>query len=96
MIFTISILAAGASALLVVIAALSRHKKAGSGPLSVVGASGRAHLPLNPEGFVLVEGELWPAVSVTREKIETGQTVRVVGAKATHLEVKLADEEEAQ
>ena len=44
-------------------ATLSRHKKLGSGQPVIIGATGLVNTRLNPEGTVLLNGELWRARS---------------------------------
>ena len=75
-------------ALALFIAALSRHKKAGEGSLNLMGARAIVETTLEPEGSVLVRGELWRARIRTGDKIERGQEVRVVGADRYLLEVE--------
>lgn len=75
-------------ALALFIAALSRHRKAGTGELDLMGARAVVEATLEPEGSVLVRGELWRARSSTGRKIERGQAVRVVGANQYLLEVE--------
>jgi membrane-bound serine protease (ClpP class) len=71
-----------------VITAMSRHKKAGVGELDLVGAMASVATTLEPEGAVLVRGELWRARSRTGANIEPGRAVRVVGASQYLLEVE--------
>ena len=80
-------LAAGLLAALV-ITALSRHKKAAVGDLDLVGAMASVATALEPEGAVLIRGELWRARSRTGATVELGQAVRVVGASQYLLEVE--------
>lgn len=75
-------------ALALFIAALWRHKKAGVGELNLMGARAVVETTLEPEGSVLVRGELWRARIRTGVKIERGQEVRVVGADRYLLEVE--------
>jgi len=79
---------AAALALLAYVVILSRHKKSSRKPLRLAGRVGIVETPLAPEGFVMVDGELWRArlcsgVSVGRER-----RVRVVGARGCALEVE--------
>jgi membrane-bound ClpP family serine protease len=75
-----------ASALYVV--ALSRHKKSGAGELKLLGATAVVETTLEPEGSVLVRGELWRArLPGADDRIERGRRVRVVGASEYLLEV---------
>ena len=70
---------------------LSRHKKSSRFPLRVVGRLASVELPLTPEGFVLLDGELWPARTRTGESVGRGlSNVRVVGASGHRLEVEPA------
>ena len=78
-----------ALALLAYVALLSRHKKTSSRPLRLVGRAASVERPLSPEGFVMVDGELWRArvrgdSTVVRAKVR----VRVVGARGCVLEVE--------
>jgi membrane protein implicated in regulation of membrane protease activity len=87
--FAILIVALVIAALVVVIAS-SRHKKSSRAPLDLVGRVGTIVRDLEPEGAVLVGGELFPARTRTGEKIlrASGARVRVVGARAHFLEVE--------
>jgi membrane-bound ClpP family serine protease len=73
---------------LLYIAALSRHRKAATGELQLVGAFGSVEKVLEPEGSVLVGGELWRARSRTGVTLSRGHRVRVVGASSHLLEVE--------
>jgi membrane-bound serine protease (ClpP class) len=73
---------------LAVIVALSRHKKAATGELNLVGAVAFVETNLEPEGSVLVRGELWRARSHTGATIKSGRDVHVVGARGYLLEVE--------
>jgi membrane-bound ClpP family serine protease len=70
---------------------LSRHKKASRLPLRLVGRLASVETPLTPEGFVMLDGELWPARSCTGESVVQGRAnVRVKGASGCRLEVEPA------
>ena len=86
-IFFAATLAAGMLVALFIVA-MSRHKKAAVGDLDLVGAMASVTTTLEPEGAVLVRGELWRAHSRTGAKIERGRDVRVVGASQYLLEVE--------
>lgn len=59
----------------------SRQKKYSRSPLNLVGRVASVERALEPEGFVLIEGELWRARVRGVESIERGvRRVRVVGA----------------
>lgn len=88
-IFAAIIMLAALSAL--VVAALSRHRKSGTGPFQVLGATGRVTTPLQPEGAVLLNGELWPARAADATTLAQGTTIKVVGAQGSLLLVKSAD-----
>jgi membrane-bound ClpP family serine protease len=84
------VLAAGLVAGLVLalyIILLSRHKKAGAGDVDLLGAMAVVETTLDPEGSVLVRGELWRArlARTTSIRVERGQRVRVVGAGGQYL-----------
>jgi len=83
------VLAAAALALLAYVAHVSRHKKSSTRMPVLVGRVAFVERALEPEGFVLVEGELWRArlrggAGVARER----ESVRVVGASGCVLEVE--------
>ena len=80
-----------AAVLLLVIAALSRHKKSAHAPLNLVGARARVEDELAPEGSVIAEGELWRARTRTGEPLRCGRSVRIVGASGHLLEVEPTD-----
>ena len=62
-----------------VVAALSRHKKAGSGDIKLIGEIATVETRLAPEGTVIVRGELWRARSNDGSVIPSHARVRVVG-----------------
>lgn len=70
------------------IAALSRHKKAATGELHLIGARAVVEKALSPEGSILVGGEMWPARTRAGETLKTGSIVVIVGATGHLLEVK--------
>jgi len=89
LLLSVLILAAAALALLAYVAHVSRHKKSSTRMPTLVGSVATVERTLEPEGFVLVEGELWRArlcggSGVARER----ETVRVVGASGYVLEVE--------
>ena len=45
------------------LAAVSRHKKSGTGDVRLVGSTGLVDTKLDPHGTVLIQGELWRACS---------------------------------
>lgn len=81
-------LAAG-SVLLAYVVHLSRHKKSSRRPLGLLGRAATVERSLEPEGFVLVEGELWRArVRGGAGSALVKTKVRVVGASGCVLEVE--------
>ena len=89
LLLSILVLAAAALALLAYVAHVSRHKKSSERMPTLVGSLATVERALEPEGFVLVDGELWRArmrggVGVAREC----ESVRVVGASGYSLEVE--------
>jgi membrane-bound serine protease (ClpP class) len=75
--------------LLGLIAAASRHKKKALGTLHLIGRVARVETDLQPEGAVIVEGELWRArLSGEAESLSRGKLARVVGANGYLLEVE--------
>ncbi|MFP5208830.1 MAG: NfeD family protein [Acidobacteriota bacterium] len=63
----------------------ARRRKALLGADTMVGSSATAMEPLNPEGHVLVEGEIWRAVA--SENVPSGASVRVIGHEQMLLRV---------
>ena len=85
----LSVLSAFALALVAYVFLSSRHKKSSRLPFDLVGRTASVERPLNPDGFVLVDGELWPARA--RAGLPGGpgrRNVRVVGAAGSTLEVE--------
>jgi membrane-bound serine protease (ClpP class) len=89
LLLSILVLVAAALALLAYVAHVSRHKKSSKRMPTLVGRVAVVERALEPEGFVLVDGELWRArlrgdPGVAGEK----ESVRVVGASGYVLEVE--------
>ncbi|MBC7932128.1 MAG: NfeD family protein [Rubrivivax sp.] len=83
------VLSASVLALLAYVALHSRHKKSSREPLRLVGRVASVEKELRPEGFILVDGELWPARARAGQSIvPVGASVRVVGARGHLLEVE--------
>ena len=83
------VLSAAALALLAHVVHLSRQKKSSRRPLRLVGRVASVEHPLGPEGFVLIEGELWRARVRGVGSVGRGlSNVRVVGASGCVLEVE--------
>ena len=67
----------------------SRQRKYSRSPLNLVGRVASVERALEPEGFVLIEGELWRArVRGGAAVGRGGSRVRVVGASGCVLEVE--------
>ena len=54
-----------------------RHKQGARGEVSLVGQTGTIARDLQPEGAVLVAGEVWPARSRTGRALTRAECVRV-------------------
>lgn len=74
---------------LVQLAWRARRIKHRLGADALVGSRASAMEPLNPEGHVLVEGEIWRAVAP--EPVATGAALRVVGHEQYLLRVEAVD-----
>ena len=61
-------------------------RKPKGGMEGLIGEIGEVKGPIDPEGLIFVQGELWRAVS--EEKIELGEKVEVVGTKGLVLNVR--------
>ena len=77
--FSYLLVALGLAGLLLAIAgiALWKHKKSGTGRIQLLGAKGLAQTELDPEGAVLIAGELWRARSFDGTKIAAQEWVEV-------------------
>ena len=89
LIISLLVLSAPFVALAVYVVHVSRQQKYSRSPLNLVGRVASVERSLEPEGFVLIEGELWRArvrgeAAVGRD----GSKVRVVGASGCVLEVE--------
>jgi membrane-bound serine protease (ClpP class) len=73
---------------LVRLAIRAQKRKARIGADAMVGARATAMEPMEPEGHVLVEGEIWRAVSAN--PVAKGASLRVVGAREMVLQVEPA------
>ena len=74
------------------VAAVSRHKKSGTGFVRLVGATGLVEMKLDPHGTVIIQGELWRACSNDGTGMVTGSRIKVVGTRDHLLLVKLHDQ----
>ena len=73
------------------LAAVSRHKKSGSGDVKLIGSTGLVDTKLDPHGTVLIHGDLWRACSNDGSAIATRSKVSVVGMRDHLLLVRLQD-----
>lgn len=87
----IAVLAIFAALVAVAIVVLSRSKKAGAGDVNLIGAIGQVDETLDPEGSVLVQGELWRARSSDGVAAPSHTRVRVVGFQDHFLLVEICD-----
>jgi len=89
LVLSLLVLSAPAFLLLAYIVHHSRQKKTSLSPLRLVGRVASVERPLDPEGFVLVEGELWRARLRGGGAVAPGgENVRVVGARDCVIEVE--------
>ncbi len=58
------------------------------GKETLIGKTGIARQPLNPDGIVRIEGEEWTAENATGEDIPAGTHIRVVGVDGLRLRVE--------
>lgn len=77
----IAILAFLATLSFLVVIALYRHKKSSQGTVRLVGEIAEANTVLDPEGSVIVHGELWPARSRRGTTFPRATRLRVVAAE---------------
>ena len=77
-------------ALLLFVILMSRHRKAGASGLRTMGMNARVETILNPEGSIILDGELMRArANQGGHPIEPGVIVRVVGASGHLLVVEM-------
>ena len=79
LVLLIAILATVAALATVLVVVLYRHKKASASEIKLIGEIAHVDIKLDPEGTVLVCGELWRAKSNDGAGIATHTRVRVVG-----------------
>ena len=61
------------------LAVLSRHKKSATSAVDIIGATGLVESTLDPEGAVIIKGELWRARARNGSAVQIRDRVRVVG-----------------
>jgi membrane-bound serine protease (ClpP class) len=81
-----AIATAGFFALVVGMAWKTHKQKTVAGIEGFIGASGIARAEISPRGQILIQGEIWDAVS--SEPIREGETVEVTGIEGLKLHVK--------
>lgn len=64
------------------VALLWHHKKSGTRALNLIGATGFIEGSLDPEGAVIINGELWRARTENGCSLKTRNRVRVIGVRA--------------
>ncbi len=84
------LLALGLAVLFLAIVSISlwKHKKSGMGRVQLLGARAYAQTELDPEGAVLIAGELWRARSLDGTLIAAHEQVEVVQVQGHLLLVK--------
>ncbi len=89
LVISLFVISVPALALAAYVVHASRQQKYSRSPLNLVGRVASVERALEPEGFVLIEGELWRARVRGVESIESGgRRVRVVGASGCVLLVE--------
>ena len=89
LVISLLLLSAPAVALAAYVVHASRQRKYSRKPLNLVGRVAAVERALDPEGFVLIEGELWRARARGGEVLgRGGLSVRVVGASGCVLLVE--------
>jgi membrane-bound serine protease (ClpP class) len=68
--------------LFLVVAGLSRHKKSSLRALTLIGETGVIESDLDPEGAVIINGELWRACARAGSELKARNRVRVIGTRA--------------
>ncbi len=67
-------------------------KRVEAGAEALIGMKAEAIEDLDPEGHILVEGEIWRARSISGERIPKGSIVRIVSYNGLLLLVERADD----
>jgi membrane-bound ClpP family serine protease len=75
----------------VLVAALYHHKKGSTRDIKLLGETAQVDTKLDPEGTVLVQGELWRATSSSGASISRQTRVRIVGFQEHLLLVEVCD-----
>jgi membrane-bound serine protease (ClpP class) len=88
----LAILALVATFATLVVVALYLHKKGSAGDINLIGELGEVEKQLDPEGTVIVCGELWRAKSKSGTPISMNTQVRVVGFEGHLALVELCEQ----
>lgn len=91
LVLLIGVLATVAALATLLVAGLYFHKKAGAGDIKLIGEIAQVNTKLDPEGTVMVCGELWRARSKDSTIISARERVRVVGFEDHFALVELCD-----
>ena len=78
LVLLIGVLTSVAALATLVVVALYVHKRAGTGDIKLIGELAWVETKLDPEGTVIVGGELWRARSISGHSISARVQVRVV------------------
>jgi membrane-bound ClpP family serine protease len=91
LVLLIGILTTVAALATLIVIGLYLHKKAGAGDIKLIGEVAQVDTQLDPEGTVIVCGELWRARSKNGAVISSHARVRVVGFEDHLALVELCD-----
>ena len=91
LVLLIGVLTAVAALATLLVAGLYLHKKAGVGDIKLIGEVAQVDTKLDPEGTVIVCGELWRARSKDGAHISARVRVRVVGFEDHFVLVEVCD-----
>ena len=91
LVLLIGVLTLVAAVATLVVVALYVHKRSAAGDIKLIGELGRVDTKLDPEGTVIVAGELWRARSINGDPISTRAQVRVVGFEDHFAVVEVCD-----
>ncbi|MGH9897424.1 MAG: NfeD family protein [Pyrinomonadaceae bacterium] len=80
------VLAAVLALLVILIPLLSHQKRVTSRDLHLIGSTGTVETDLTPNGSVIINGELWPAVAAGL-MLSKGQSIRVARLRGASVEV---------
>ncbi len=91
LVLLIGVLAIVSGLATLVVVGLYLHKKAGPGDIKLIGEVAQVDTELDPEGTVIVCGEMWRARSKSGAVISSRARVRVVGFEDHLALVELCD-----